>query len=156
MTEPGDWRAAAAGRLRASHAEREQAIGALKIAFVQGRLTQDELDARVGRALASRTRAELAVLTADIPVGVQPVPAPARPGLDVTSGLSVTAAAALLAAVLWAAAWFADSAAALSAAVTVSGVAILALFVAGDQMRESRRRKRPAGSLPPGTVPGSG
>ncbi len=32
-----------------------------------GRLTRDELDVRAGRALAARTSAELAVLTADIP-----------------------------------------------------------------------------------------
>ena len=38
------------GRLRASRADREQAIGTLKAAFVQGRLTKDELDERVGRA----------------------------------------------------------------------------------------------------------
>lgn len=34
------------GRLRASDSEREQVIGALQAAFVQGRLTQDEHDAR--------------------------------------------------------------------------------------------------------------
>jgi hypothetical protein len=39
----------------------------LKAAFVQGRLDKDELDARVGQALASQTYAELAALTADIP-----------------------------------------------------------------------------------------
>ena len=67
------------GHLRASHVDREQVISALKTAFVQGRLAKDEFDARVGQALASRTRAELAVITADIPVG--PVgPAPGRPG----------------------------------------------------------------------------
>jgi hypothetical protein len=53
--------------MRASHADREQVIEALKDAFVLGRLTKDELDARAGQALAARTRAELAVLTADIP-----------------------------------------------------------------------------------------
>ena len=53
--------------LRASHAEREQVIGVLKAAFVQGRLDRDEFDLRVGHALASQTRAELAALTADIP-----------------------------------------------------------------------------------------
>jgi hypothetical protein len=53
--------------MRASHADREQVIEALKDAFVQCRLTKDELDARAGRALAARTCAELAVLTADIP-----------------------------------------------------------------------------------------
>jgi hypothetical protein len=54
------------GRLRASHADREQVIDLLKAAFVQGRLTQDELDGRVGQALAARTYAELATLTADL------------------------------------------------------------------------------------------
>jgi hypothetical protein len=66
--------AAGRGAMRASHADREQVIEALKGAFVQGRLTKDELDARAGRALAARTCAELAVLTADIP------PAPAVSG----------------------------------------------------------------------------
>ena len=73
---------AAAGRdlLRAGHAEREQAIESLKDAFVDGRLTMDELDARAGRALAARTCAELAALTADIPPATEPAhpPAPAR------------------------------------------------------------------------------
>lgn len=67
MTGPGDDRAAArgrgGGRLRASNADREQVVGVLKDAFVQGRLTRHELDARVGRAFASRTYAELAALT---------------------------------------------------------------------------------------------
>ena len=47
--------AAARGYLRASHADREQVIGVLKAAFVQGRLTKDELDARAGQAFAART-----------------------------------------------------------------------------------------------------
>jgi hypothetical protein len=155
MTEPGDERAAATGRLRVSDAEREQVIGALKTAFVQGRLAKDELDARVGQALASRTRAELAVLTADIPAGPADVE-PARPALDLRSSARVIVAASLLAAALWAAAWFAASAAALAAAVTVSGVVILTLSVTGDQMRVSRHRRRSARPLPPGPVPGSG
>jgi Domain of unknown function (DUF1707) len=36
------------GRLRASDADREQAISVLKAAFAQGRLTKGEFDARVG------------------------------------------------------------------------------------------------------------
>jgi Domain of unknown function (DUF1707) len=48
------------GRLRASHADREQVVELLKAAFVQGRLTQDELDGRIGQALAARTSADLA------------------------------------------------------------------------------------------------
>jgi Domain of unknown function (DUF1707) len=40
-------------------------IDVLKAAFVQGRLTRDEFDARVGRAFTSRTYADLAAVTAD-------------------------------------------------------------------------------------------
>ena len=43
----------------------EQVIDVLKAAFVQGRLTRDEFDARVGRAFTSRTYADLAAVTAD-------------------------------------------------------------------------------------------
>jgi hypothetical protein len=64
MTGPEDPAAAGRDRLRAGHADREQVIEALKDAFVQGRLTRDELDMRAGRALAAPTRAELAALTA--------------------------------------------------------------------------------------------
>jgi hypothetical protein len=55
------------GRVRASHADRDQVVAVLKAAFVQGRLTKDEFEARVGQTFASRTYAELAVITADIP-----------------------------------------------------------------------------------------
>jgi hypothetical protein len=68
-------RAAGRGRLRASHADREQVIDMLKTAFADGRLDKDELDERVGQTLAARTYAELATLTADIP----PAPAKALP-----------------------------------------------------------------------------
>jgi uncharacterized protein DUF1707 len=72
-TGPGDEKAAGGsghGRLRASHADREQVIAALKAAFIQGRLTKDEFDLRAGRALGSRTYMELAALTADLPAGL--------------------------------------------------------------------------------------
>jgi hypothetical protein len=137
------------------HPDREQAISALKAAFVQGRLTSDEFDARVGQALASRTRAELAAITADIPLGplgVQPARRPDQPALSVKSGMGATTAAAVLAAALWAAAWSAGSAAAAAAALALSGVVILTLFVTGYQVRESRHRSRPARPLPPGTT----
>src|ERR1700722_9409177 len=58
------------GRLRASHADRERVIGALKLAFVEGRLTEDEFDARLGLVHASRTYAELAEVIADLPAGL--------------------------------------------------------------------------------------
>jgi Domain of unknown function (DUF1707) len=83
---PGDQTGAAWGSgLRASDAEREQVIGILKTAFVQGQLSRNELDVRAGRAFAARTWADLAALTADVsarPAPAQPVPEPpakARP-----------------------------------------------------------------------------
>ena len=57
------------GHLRASHADREHVVDFLKAAFVQGRLTKEELEARAGQALDSRTYAELARPTADLPGG---------------------------------------------------------------------------------------
>jgi hypothetical protein len=81
MPEPRDQTSAAAGRghLRACHADREQVIGALKAAFVQGRLGTDELTARVGHALAARTYADLAALTADLPAGLAAAEPPYQP-----------------------------------------------------------------------------
>src|SRR5690349_18477589 len=64
---PYDPAAAGGDRLRVGHAEREQAIETLKDAFVRGRLTMEEFDARAGLALIARTGADLAALTADIP-----------------------------------------------------------------------------------------
>ena len=75
---PGDEKTAAAagrGRVRASRADREQAVDALKVAFVQGRLTKDEFDARLGQTFAARRYAELATATADIPAGLPGVAA---------------------------------------------------------------------------------
>lgn len=60
--------AAGRGHLRASDADREQTVVTLKTAFVQGRLARDEFGARIARALAARTHAELAALCADLPV----------------------------------------------------------------------------------------
>jgi hypothetical protein len=77
MTGPDGKAAAADGHLRAAHADREQVIAVLKAAFVQGRLTKDELEARAGQAFAAKTYAELATLTADIPaipVGLPAIP----------------------------------------------------------------------------------
>jgi hypothetical protein len=70
-------------------------IATLTAAFAQGRLAKDEFDLRVGHALASRTYAELAAITADLPAGLtagtaaaapraagaHPVSRPGRPGL---------------------------------------------------------------------------
>jgi Domain of unknown function (DUF1707) len=79
VTGPGNQMAPGAGgrgHLRAAHVDREQVIEVLKAAFVQGRLTKDEFDVRVGQALASRTYADLIPVTAGIPAGVATVQPP--------------------------------------------------------------------------------
>jgi Domain of unknown function (DUF1707)/Domain of unknown function (DUF4190) len=66
------------GHLRSSTADRDNVVDVLKAAFAEGRLDQDELAERVGLAYRSRTYAELAALTDDLPAG-QPgagLPAP--------------------------------------------------------------------------------
>ena len=97
MAGPGDEIAAQAGgrgHLRASHADREQVVGTLKAAFVQGRLVKDEFDLRVGQALAPRTYAELAALTADLPAG--PDFGMARPPRAVRNAVRLMCAGAVL------------------------------------------------------------
>ena len=78
-------------RLRACDADRERTADVLRAAFVEGRLTQDELDERLGRAYTARTYADLAAQTADLPLPRQmPAPAPAQtyPG-NVTNGMAI-------------------------------------------------------------------
>jgi Domain of unknown function (DUF1707) len=65
------------GHLRASDADRERVVEELKAAYMQGRLSQDELRRRVGETLLTRTYAGLAMLTADIaaePAAAAPAP----------------------------------------------------------------------------------
>ena len=108
---PGEGGAAGAmghGRLRASDADREQVIDTLKAAFVQGRLTRDELGVRAGQALVSRTYAELAAVTEDIParlIGVvRPPSLPVRrTRKPVTRTVAAGAACAIIPATLGAA-----------------------------------------------------
>lgn len=88
MAEPNPHRdgqsdlpATAAGRdLRASHADRDQVVDLLRLAAGDGRLSPEELDERLERALTARTYAELAALTADLPVAPGTAVAPAGPG----------------------------------------------------------------------------
>ena len=63
--------------LRASHADRDRVVDALRIAAGDGRLSAGELDTRLESALSARTFGELAALTADLPI------APAATGKDV-------------------------------------------------------------------------
>lgn len=89
MAGPGDETPGAVDRshLRASHADREQVIDVIKAAFVQGRLAKDEFDQRIGRVFASRTYADLAYLTADIParlIQAQASQEPAQPPAQIS------------------------------------------------------------------------
>ncbi len=68
--------------LRASHADRDQVVELLRVAAGDGRLSAEELDERLERALTARTYAELAALTADLP-GAAVVP----PGAGAVSAL---------------------------------------------------------------------
>ena len=60
MTGPDD-------SLRVSDAERDETLQVLGDHAAVGRLTLDELEERSGRALAAKTRGELATLTSDLP-----------------------------------------------------------------------------------------
>jgi hypothetical protein len=151
-TGPADEKAAAVARggLRASHADREHVIGTLKAAFVQGRLTKDELDLRIGRTLAARTYAELARLTVDIPAGLiasapprNTAPARARPPANNAVKSAICVAIALVTLVLTT---YATGGQALFLFVPLYSVALL---VAGAQVLDSRHQKRSRGQLPP-------
>ena len=56
-----------AGDMRASHQDRERVAELLRVAAGDGRLTADELDERLEKALTARTYGELAVLARDLP-----------------------------------------------------------------------------------------
>jgi hypothetical protein len=153
---PGDEMAAGAagrGRLRASHADREQVIGTLKAAFVQGRLTKDELDARVGQTLASRTYADLAAVTADLPAGLartqpgrQPARAKARP---TASAAVILCPAAIFASAGLVHAVFTGNDRLVIAFIMPAFISLVAWIVAGVMMAASWHQKRSRGQLPP-------
>ena len=89
----------AARSLRASRADREQVIDLLKAAFVQGRLDQDEFNARVGQVLASRTHWELAAVTFDIPaelIGALPRRPPVQARRRISMNTAVSAGACVV------------------------------------------------------------
>jgi hypothetical protein len=144
--KPGDDTAAATagrGRLRASHSDREHVIDVLKAAFVQGMLAKDEFDMRVGLTFASRTYAELAALTADIPAGLvraQPLRKPARAQAPHPENKVVNSCACATLAIV------ALGAALLSGHVGLFFVLVVAifglLFIAGGRMVYSSHKKR--------------
>lgn len=146
--EPGDEIAARAGaldRLRATHFDRVQVIGTLRAAFRQGRLTEDEYDARVGQASASQTHADLAALTADIPAGS----ATARPPTanDARLGVCVVVVAAtVIGLLLW---WQPDNGLAFITALLAAVTVIVGTPITVGLMVDARHQKRSGGQLPP-------
>jgi hypothetical protein len=149
--EPEDQMAVAAvarSRLRASHADREHVIDMLKAAFVQGRITKDEFDERVGQAFASRTYAELAAVTTDIPAGqiaVQPPSNPAREqGRPTMSHAAKARRCVVVALAMMTVATFAPGGPAL---LLFAPLCLTALMVAAAQMLASQHEKRSRGQL---------
>ena len=55
--------------LRSSHEDRDRVVDVLRVAAGDGRLSAEELDARLESAHSARTLGELAELTADLPSG---------------------------------------------------------------------------------------
>lgn len=161
--------------MRASRGDRERAIDMLKAAFVQDRLTKDELDARVGQALAARTYADLDSVTADIPISpkLPPLPQATPAPLNVHSpgrrevSRAVKSGAGALAVVITVTSTAAGVAAgnlflgvalavaALTLAAIVAGFAALVIRVALYFEEQSRRRKHHRGRTPPRPGPGT-
>jgi hypothetical protein len=63
--------------LRASHDDRDHAVDFIRLHAGEGRLTTEELEERVGRALSAKTLGDLDDLVVDLPA--RPVPAPPPP-----------------------------------------------------------------------------
>jgi hypothetical protein len=59
--------------MRASAADRDRVVDLLNNAYVEGRLTQDELDARMATALSAPTYGDLDRVTHDLPGAMPPV-----------------------------------------------------------------------------------
>lgn len=138
-------------------ADRERVIETLKVAFVQERLTWEELDARIGGALGARSGTELAVLTADLPDGLAATPPPARGvrlSKEVRDGLRVIGSLYLIAAILWLSAVLAGhdtvGAAVSFTAVMTTMVALFASLHGAAVLVNARRRARSGRPLPSG------
>ena len=172
VTGAGDELAAAAagrGRLRVSHADREQVIDTLKAAFVHGMLSKDEFDLRVSQAFASQTYAELAAVTADLPAeptaAQPPRPAQTQHGIMQRPGRMMAVATALYAGVLafvFLPPWPSgnsdgDPPQPIPVLFLLSNLAYLFVLLLGVvNMVELRREKRSGGRPPRRPAPGAG
>jgi hypothetical protein len=156
MIAPGN-DVAGRGRLRASHADRQQVISTLKTAFVQGRLTEDEFGARVDQAYASRTYAELAEATADIPAGLARTRAPRDPWRATKLAWRAAYAVLLPAIVTVIVLPGGSGHPSRGFVITTAVVTYLLFWLCGVVvMVGSRHHKRSAGQLPRRSAPGAG
>lgn len=81
----------ARAQMRASTEDRDRAVELLTRAYTEGRLTKDEHDARVERAMTAATFAELDAVVVDLPGGGPFAPPPlAPPQLAKTNSLAIT------------------------------------------------------------------
>jgi len=151
MTEPGEEMPAGAGGGVHPLIYRDQVTRTLKAALVQGRLTEDEYDERMGQASASRSGAELAALTADLPVGRMDAAARPPTARDVWIGVSVSIAAASVAAAVLL--WQPDDGLAFMMFLFAAITLLVAPIVTVGMMVDVRRQKRSGGPLPPGPTP---
>ena len=131
--------AARRGQLRASQAEREDVIDALKAAYVVGRLTEDEFETRVGQAFGSRTHADLASITADIPAEPAAVQPAGMPDRVVAWGTGAIIAAAALGGAL-----LIGGSALILWAITMIGALLFTVSV----LLSVRQKHRSAGDFP--------
>jgi hypothetical protein len=130
----------------------------VKAAFAQGLLTRDELELRVGQALASRTYAEQAAVIAGLPAGParagqrggspRRAQSRARGSAEVRAGLRVISVSTVLAALFWVIAIAAgDNGAAFIAASGTAGVALAASALTGSvalgSWLDQRRGRQP-------------
>ncbi len=147
MTEPGSDLAIDAGDDELLPVYRHKVTSTLKASLVQGRLTEDEFDERMGQAAAAPSRAELAALVADLPVGRMDAPArpPTRKDVRVGVGVSI-AAACVIAAILLTSP---DNALAFLAFIFAAVTLLVAPIVTVGMMVDVRRQKRPRGRRPP-------
>ena len=150
--------AADPGRMRASNAEREQVINILEAAFVDGRLTKDELDARVGQTIAARTHAELATVTVDIPSPPEPVRVVRRHSGNKAAMRAVKAGACAVAAATLAVSVVGGMMAGAAVAVIIAIMmvilgalvtAFVAAVIAAALKLEARHRRRSGGQISP-------
>jgi Domain of unknown function (DUF1707) len=88
-------------RLRVSEADRDLVAERLHTATVEGRLLTQELDERLGVALAARTYGELAPLVADLPGPRGAGPQESRASLRMLVALVITIILAAIGIIVW-------------------------------------------------------